>query len=106
MPLIYHLALARDWDDARRAGEYRVSTRGRTLDEVGFIHCSRTHQVAPVAAAFYAGVTGLVLLAIDPARLTSELRYEAGPGSDETFPHVYGPIDLAAVVSASAYETP
>jgi glutathione S-transferase len=102
--LIYHIASARDWHDALPAGEYRMSTRGRTLADEGFIHCSRASQVAPVANRFYTGVTGLVLLAIDPRRLRSELRYETVPGGDEAFPHLYGPLDTDAVVHVTPFE--
>src|SRR5581483_10426166 len=52
--IVFHLAFAADWDEARRAGAYRMSTRGRTLDEEGFVHCSRADQVATVAANYYA----------------------------------------------------
>jgi uncharacterized protein (DUF952 family) len=97
--LIHHVALARDWADAQAAGEYAVSTLGRTLAEEGYIHASRADQWPGVRARFYAGVTEpLVLLVIDPDRLAAEVRDEAVPGLEETFPHVYGPIDLEAVV--------
>jgi uncharacterized protein (DUF952 family) len=79
----------------------RTSTLGRTVEEEGFTHCSYASQVAGVAARFYAEVTEpLVLLEIDPGLLTSEVVEEAPPGADEAFPHVYGPIDLPAVVAA------
>jgi len=100
---IYHIALERDWRDAQRHGEYRISTLGRTLEEEGFIHCSDAHQVAPTANAFYAGRDGLVLLVIDADRLRSELRYDTAPGTDQRFPHVYGPLDLDAVVRVSPF---
>jgi glutathione S-transferase len=96
--VIYHLAQEADWRAAEAVGEYHVSTRGRTLAEVGFIHCSDAGQVAAVANRIYSGVTDLVLLAIDPALLHAEVRYEAAPGSAETFPHVYGPLNMDAVV--------
>ena len=100
---LFHLALARDWAAARAAGEYTVSTRGRTLVEEGFIHASRADQWAGVRERFYADVTEpLVLLVIDPSRLTAQVREEAVPGLDETFPHIYGPIDLDAVVEVVA----
>jgi uncharacterized protein (DUF952 family) len=96
---IYHVALAADWEAAQALGEYAVSTRGRTLAEEGFIHASRAEQWAGVRERFYADVTEpLVLLEVDPALLTAEVRDERPPGVDETFPHVYGPIDLSAVV--------
>jgi glutathione S-transferase len=102
--VIYHVASAGDWREALEAGEYRVSTRGRTLEEEGFIHCSRASQVAWVANRFYRGAAGLVLLAIDPARLRSELRYEAVPGCDEPFPHLHGPLNTDAVVRVTPFE--
>jgi len=96
---IYHLALVRDWEAARATGQYAVSTLGRTLEEVGFIHASRADQWAGVRERFYAGVTEpLVLLVIDPSRLAAEVRDEPVPGLTETFPHVYGPIEVEAVV--------
>jgi uncharacterized protein (DUF952 family) len=96
---LHHLALARDWDAAQPSGAYTVSTLGRTLAEEGFIHLSRADQWAGVLERFYADVTEpLLLLVIDPERLTAEVRDEVAPGLDETFPHLYGPLDVRAVV--------
>jgi uncharacterized protein (DUF952 family) len=96
---IYHLALSGDWDAAQAAGEYAVSTLGLTLAEVGFIHASRSDQWAGVRERFYADVDQpLLLLVIDPDRLVAELREEAVPGLAETYPHIYGPVNLDAVV--------
>ncbi len=100
--MIYHLALASDWDAAVAAGEYRVSTIGRSLEEEGFIHTSTAGQVRGVADAYYAGVREpLVLLTIDERRLTVPLRWDAVEGSAEPFPHLYGPLDTGAVVLAT-----
>ena len=100
---IYHLALVSDWEQAQVLGEYAVSTLGRTLAEEGFIHASRADQWAGVRARFYADVSEpLVLLEIDPSLLRADVREEHVPGTDETFPHVYGPIDLRAVVDTRA----
>jgi uncharacterized protein (DUF952 family) len=104
MPMIYHLTSAAEWEDAGNAGEYRVSTRGRTLDEEGFIHCSLAGQVAGVADRFYRGRTGLVLLTIDERRVGPEIRYESPAGTAETFPHIYGPLNLDAVVNVTPFE--
>lgn len=99
--MLYHLALAADWTQALAAGEYRVSTLGRTVDDVGFIHTSFAHQVRGVADRIYAEVTDpLLLLQIDESLLTAGWRIDPVPGSVEGFPHVYGPIAVAAVVSA------
>ena len=97
---IYHLAFADDWRDAEERGDYRISTRGATLDEVGFLHAGHGHQVAGVAERYYADVTEeLVLLVIDPDRLGVPLVEEVPPGGDEAFPHVYGPLPVSAVVA-------
>jgi uncharacterized protein (DUF952 family) len=100
--MIYHIALATDWDAAIAAGEYRVSTVGRTLEEEGFIHASTSAQVRTVADAYYGGVhEQLVLLTIDERRLTVPLQWDAVEGSPEPFPHLYGPLDVSAVVLAT-----
>jgi uncharacterized protein (DUF952 family) len=99
MARIYHIASAADWAEACRLGRYTTSTRGRTLAEEGFIHASRADQWERVRQRFYAGVTEpLVLLVIDTDRLDVPVVDEAVPDADETFPHVYGPLDPAAVV--------
>jgi glutathione S-transferase len=95
--VIYHLALAADWEAAQSVGEYRTSTAGQTLDEVGFIHCSHADQVADTAGRFYAGRDDVVLLTIDQARVPSEVRVEDG------FPHIYGPLPLDAVVEVAPF---
>ena len=98
MSVIYHIAMAADWKQALADGEYTMSTRGLTLAEQGFIHASTASQVAGVANAFYQGAPDLVLLVIDPGKLTAPLRYDEVPGSGEPFPHIYGPLNTGAVI--------
>lgn len=100
---IFHLAFADDWRAAEERGEYRISTRGATLDEVGFLHAGHGHQVAGVAERYYADVTeDLVLLVIDPDRLDVPLIEEVPRGGAEAFPHIYGPLPVSAVVDVRA----
>lgn len=95
---LYHLALAGDWEGAQAEGRYRVSTRGATLDDVGFVHTCFAGQLPGVASRYYADVTGpLVLLTIDPDLLGVPVALERVDGG-ELFPHVCGPLDVAAVV--------
>jgi len=103
---ILHLALASDWEAARQAGEYRVSTLGRTLDDVGFIHaCTDHEQLHGVAQRFYRDVTDpLVLLSVDPTGL--DVRLEVPDDTPEAFPHIYGPLPLSAVTSALPFTPP
>ena len=98
MALIYHITAGADWEQARRDGTYQLSTRGVTLAQEGFIHASTARQVPLVANAFYRGDAGLVVLVIDTDLVEPEIRYEQPPGSGETFPHIYGPLSVAAVV--------
>ena len=94
---IFHIATAADWRRTLGTGTYTTSTVGRTLDEEGFIHASRRDQVQGVFDRYYAGLgEDLVLLTIDPGRLDAEVRVEAV--GDDTYPHVYGPINRSAVV--------
>jgi uncharacterized protein (DUF952 family) len=99
---IFHIAKAADWDAAQAAGEYRVSTLGRSLEQEGFLHASFAGQWPVVHDAFYAGLDEpLVLLEIDAGLLGVPVVVEAPPGTDEQFPHIYGPLPVAAVVAVS-----
>lgn len=103
-PVIFHIAKRSDWDTAQAEGEYRVSTLGRTLDDEGFIHASSDReQTLWVANSFYANVDEpLVLLVVDETQ-AGDVRRESPPGSDGQFPHVYGPIPLAAVTTVAPF---
>lgn len=101
--MIFHIATAVDWAQAQHDGAYTTSTVGVTLEQEGFIHSSQASQVERVANAYYAGRSDLVLLIIDPSRLTAELRYEDVPGEPLPFPHIYGPLNVDAVVETRAF---
>lgn len=96
--MIFHLTTPALWSAARRAGEYTQSTRDRTLADEGFIHCSTAEQWPGVRRAFFTDVEPLLLLHIDESRLDAELRYDPVPGAPAPFPHLYGPLNLDAVV--------
>ncbi|MFG3405886.1 DUF952 domain-containing protein [Streptomyces sp. NPDC048142] len=101
-PLL-HLAEAPLWEAARGTGTYEMSTRGRTLQEEGFIHFSLPHQLPGVARMLYGDGDGddgpdLVVLVVDPDRLAAPVRYEAMKPGGEEFPHLYGPLPVSAVV--------
>ena len=100
---VYHLALADEWRTAKACGEYRRSTRGLSLEQVGFIHASGAHQVEATFRRFYADAEAVVLLTLDPGRLDAPLRWEAAPPSDELFPHIYGPLPVGAVRLAEPF---
>jgi len=87
-----------EWLEAQRAGRYSPAS----VDSEGFIHCSTAEQVLTVANLFYSRVPDLVLLQIDPQKVEMEIRWEApamsDPQPDERFPHIYGPLNLSAVI--------
>ncbi len=93
MALIFHITTPAAWKEALEVGAYH----GDTLTTEGFIHCSTARQVARVANARFGGRTGLALLCIVTGRLIPELRYEPAEAG-ELFPHIYGPLNVDAVV--------
>ena len=103
---IFHLAEVAHWDEAQRTGAYTQSTLGRSLAEEGFIHASTAAQVPLVAAAYYRDAPDLVLLVIDTERVGPELRYEQVPGQPDPYPHIYGPLNLSAVLETRPFHAP
>ncbi len=94
MPMIYKITPASAWREAERQGVYRGSPDD---NRDGFIHFSTASQVAETARKHYHGQTGLFLVAIDADALGDALRWERSR-NDELFPHLYGELDLGAVV--------
>jgi uncharacterized protein (DUF952 family) len=102
---VFHLTTPDAWSRAQEDRVWTVSTRGRTLAEEGYVHCSFAEQVEGVRARFFADLDDLVLLEIETDRLTSPWRTEQLEGVDQAYPHVYGPIDLEAVVGVRPLTT-
>jgi uncharacterized protein (DUF952 family) len=103
--VIFHILTPPEWERAQQVREIAPES----LAVEGFVHCSTAAQVDGVIERFYADAGELVVVEVDPELLDADLRWEppAHPdGSADTdadaadrFPHVYGPIPLAAVVS-------
>ena len=97
--MIYHLTFAGDWDAAITVGSYRVSGRGMTLESEGFLHFSYARQLAGTAERFWRDPEEpLVLLTVDPALLDRPVVDENTSGGTQLYPHLYGPLPVAAVV--------
>ncbi|MER5908964.1 DUF952 domain-containing protein [Streptomyces sp. NPDC001982] len=106
LPYIVHITERAVWDAARERGTYEMSTRGRTLQEQGFIHFSTRDQLPCVAAFLYGSYDGpdeLVVLVVDPGLLRVPVKYEAVEPDGEEFPHVYGPVPVEAVVDVEPW---
>ncbi len=93
MRLILHITPRSHWQQAQQLGAYEADS----LATEGFIHFSDLHQVTRTANRFYKGQSDLVLLCVHPDALQSELRYDPIE-TGEYFPHLYGPLNLDAVV--------
>jgi uncharacterized protein (DUF952 family) len=102
---LFHAALPAEWAAALVDGVYDRSTRGRSLADEGFIHASYENQVERVVNSFYADLDELVLLEIDRERLDVEVVDESPTGdpADEHFPHLFGPLSVAAVAAATPW---
>jgi uncharacterized protein (DUF952 family) len=94
---IVHICPRQDWQAAQKNGLYRAES----LEQIGFIHCSRPDQVVQVGNHYYRGQTGLVLLWIDPQKVRAEIRWESADG--DTFPHIYGPLNIDAVYTVDDF---
>jgi uncharacterized protein (DUF952 family) len=105
--MIFHITSKSEWKKAQSRGEYVAPS----LETEGFIHCSTEKQVLQVANAFYRGQNDLVLLKLDEEKIEPEIKWEAPAGppapgisDSDKFPHIFGPINLAAVASALDFE--
>ena len=94
MPFIYHITTRKAWALAQEQGVYAAPS----LKEEGFIHCSHESQLEGVMHRYYQGKTGLIKLVIDSDKLSSRMIYDWSKALTETFPHVYGPLNLDAIV--------
>ena len=94
MHAIYKICPASAWREAERQGVFRGSP-----DDIrdGFIHFSTAPQVAETARKHFFGQIGLFLIAVDADVLGKALRWERSR-NNELFPHLYGDLDLGAVI--------
>ena len=95
--MLLHICPRQKWEIGQNDGSYHPTS----LAEVGFIHCSRIDQVVRVANSFYRETDDLRLIWIDPQKLVAKLRWETA--EEEDFPHIYGPLNLSAVVGVSEF---
>jgi uncharacterized protein (DUF952 family) len=97
MAILFRISKRKAWEEAKAQGFYTGE-----LHQDGFIHMSARHQVIKVANYLYKGQRDLLLLVVDTEKLTSEVRYEQ-LGTDEPFPHIYGVINVDAVVEVAEF---
>lgn len=93
--LIYHIVLPEVWKEFEARPFYTAAS----LETEGFIHCSFAAQLDAVLDRYYRNTADVLILAIETEKLTSRLVNEPST-NDEIYPHIYGPINRDAIVSA------
>jgi uncharacterized protein (DUF952 family) len=99
--MILHITKESDWTKAKLEGTYRHTS----LKSDGFIHCSTTEQVVDIANVVFQGQEDLVLLCIDPERVTAEIVYEDLYETEKLYPHIYGNLNLESVIDVVSFKS-
>ncbi len=92
--IIYHVTTKEDWQKAEKEGFYEAPS----LYSEGFIHCSEEHQVEGVLKRYFSDKAPLIKLVIDPYKLNQRLQYDFSAAMNDTFPHIYGRLNMEAIV--------
>lgn len=100
LPEILHIASPSEWDTAQQTGEIAPPS----LATEGFVHCSTRQQLAGTLARHFTGAGVLVLLTLDATAIAGALRWEQSLPGEPSFPHVYAPIPVEAVVAVEQIE--
>lgn len=94
---IYHIAQKADWQQAVLSGLYFPAS----FDQERFIHCSTSEQVEGVLERYFQNQS-VLKLTIDAALLVHPPKYEWAASVNQLFPHIYGPINIEAVIGIEA----
>jgi len=92
--LIFHIVSNKDWQNNQRYGVYRPELR----EKEGFIHCATADQIEDVANRYFKGQNNILLVVIDFGKIKSDVKMEDTEGRGEEYPHIYGPLNLDAVL--------
>lgn len=92
--LIFHLVKKKDWKAQKKESRYHPET----LDSEGFIHCSSGNDIEEVANRLFRGERRILLIVINTTLIEPELKYEQDEETGVSYPHIYGPLNLDAVI--------
>lgn len=97
--MIFHITSKSEWERAQGTGMYQPGS----LKGDGFIHCSTVDQVIDIANKLFRGQTDLTLLCIDDNRVKPLVKYEDLYQSQQLYPHIYGALNLDAIISVDGF---
>ena len=100
MAIIYHMTKPQTWKMAKEKNVYDFCA----LKTDGFIHCSTLEQTLPTANRFFRDELQIIVLVIDEDKVNAKIIYEPADDVDESFPHIYGEINLDAVIKVQELE--
>lgn len=92
--VILHIIPAEEWDRVKEQ-QFYFSDRLKTE---GFIRCATREQVLNAVEFIYKEKISLKLLYIDSQRVEAPIVYEDVYKTGEKFPHIYGALNLNAVI--------
>jgi uncharacterized protein (DUF952 family) len=69
----------------------------------GYIHLSAADQLQGTLDKHFAGQTGLVIAEVDLTMLGDSVKWEVSRGG-ALFPHIYGPLPMAAVLGVQSQD--
>ena len=99
--MILHITRCTEWEAAQKTGVYSSAD----FELEGFIHASLVNQILGSAERHYHGQQGLMLLGIDTRLVQAVTRFENLVGGSQQFPHIFGALNLDAVIGSAPFET-
>jgi uncharacterized protein (DUF952 family) len=92
--LIFHIVEKNTWKGVEKSGEYTPES----IEQEGFIHCSTGQKINDTANRIFKNKRHLFLLIIDTKRVEAPIKYEEDSAQNESYPHIYGPLNTNAVL--------
>jgi len=98
--MIYHIAHKKEWIESKKIGTYKTDS----LINEGFIHCSPLGKIEETGKKFFKDHNGLLILCIDEKKVISNIIWEDLYHTDLKFPHIYGKLNVDAVLQVVDFE--
>lgn len=97
--IIIHCLRQTTWERYKSKDYYGIEY----IEAEGFIHCSEINTFANVAPNFIEVTDGMLILCIDTGKVQPEIKWENGDNSGTSYPHIYGLLNMDAIVEVLPY---